>query len=281
MLTPDRWDAWLDPARTDPDDAARGCWRRRPPGLMRAYPVSTRGQQRAQQRAGAAGAAARAGGGDAVLNADDRRPLAHRRPADAPSRSTPRPATPGSPGTGAAGRAACSPSGTAPAAGSSARDLVALAAALPAARGDRRPGRAALAGGRPEGRARPDDPGHRLARAVARAGGAGPAGRRRRPQRRRPGRLPHGAGSSAPPPSWRWPSRCTRRAGRRSPGRTNCWRRPGRRTAAGGAGRPRPVRPTRASSPPGHRPVEVPDADHGFAVPKSLDPHGGAGRRGT
>ena len=31
MLTPDRWDAWLDPARTDPDDAARACSRRRPP----------------------------------------------------------------------------------------------------------------------------------------------------------------------------------------------------------------------------------------------------------
>jgi putative SOS response-associated peptidase YedK len=40
MLTPDRWDAWLDPARTDPDDL-RGLLAPPPPGLMRAYPVST------------------------------------------------------------------------------------------------------------------------------------------------------------------------------------------------------------------------------------------------
>ncbi|MGW7268340.1 SOS response-associated peptidase [Streptomyces sp. NPDC054842] len=40
MLTPDRWDAWLDPARTDTDDV-RGLLAPPPPGLMRAYPVST------------------------------------------------------------------------------------------------------------------------------------------------------------------------------------------------------------------------------------------------
>ncbi|MFI6769745.1 SOS response-associated peptidase [Streptomyces sp. NPDC050355] len=39
-LTPDRWDAWLDPARTDPD-ALRGLLSPPPPGLMRAYPVPT------------------------------------------------------------------------------------------------------------------------------------------------------------------------------------------------------------------------------------------------
>jgi putative SOS response-associated peptidase YedK len=40
MLTPDRWDAWLDPARTDPDDL-RELLAPPPAGLMRAYPVST------------------------------------------------------------------------------------------------------------------------------------------------------------------------------------------------------------------------------------------------
>ncbi|MDG9716624.1 SOS response-associated peptidase [Streptomyces sp. DH24] len=40
MLTPDRWDAWLDPARTDLDDL-RSLLAPPPPGLMRAYPVST------------------------------------------------------------------------------------------------------------------------------------------------------------------------------------------------------------------------------------------------
>ncbi|MCP3821534.1 SOS response-associated peptidase [Streptomyces sp. A3M-1-3] len=40
MLTPDRWDAWLDPARTDVD-GLRELLAPPPPGLMRAYPVST------------------------------------------------------------------------------------------------------------------------------------------------------------------------------------------------------------------------------------------------
>lgn len=40
MLTPDRWDAWLDPARTDPDDV-RSLLAPPPPGLVRAYPVTT------------------------------------------------------------------------------------------------------------------------------------------------------------------------------------------------------------------------------------------------
>ncbi|MGW2058865.1 SOS response-associated peptidase [Streptomyces sp. NPDC001840] len=40
MLTPDRWDAWLDPARTDPDDL-RELLAPPPAGLMRAYPVTT------------------------------------------------------------------------------------------------------------------------------------------------------------------------------------------------------------------------------------------------
>ncbi|MEU4654451.1 SOS response-associated peptidase [Streptomyces sp. NPDC023723] len=40
MLTPDRWDAWLDPARTDPDEL-RALLAPPPAGLMRAYPVTT------------------------------------------------------------------------------------------------------------------------------------------------------------------------------------------------------------------------------------------------
>ncbi|CAM5595341.1 hypothetical protein SGRIM128S_06341 [Streptomyces griseomycini] len=40
MLTPDRWDSWLDPSRTDVEDL-RGLPAPPPPGLMRAYPVST------------------------------------------------------------------------------------------------------------------------------------------------------------------------------------------------------------------------------------------------
>lgn len=40
MLTPDRWAAWLDPARTDPEQV-RELLAPPPPGLMRAYPVST------------------------------------------------------------------------------------------------------------------------------------------------------------------------------------------------------------------------------------------------
>jgi putative SOS response-associated peptidase YedK len=40
MLTPDRWDAWLDPARTDLDEL-RELLAPPPPGLMRAYPVTT------------------------------------------------------------------------------------------------------------------------------------------------------------------------------------------------------------------------------------------------
>ncbi|AXK31518.1 SOS response-associated peptidase [Streptomyces armeniacus] len=40
MMTQDRWDAWLDPARTDPDEL-RELLAPPPPGLLRAYPVST------------------------------------------------------------------------------------------------------------------------------------------------------------------------------------------------------------------------------------------------
>ncbi|MFD7392731.1 SOS response-associated peptidase [Streptomyces sp. NPDC059852] len=40
MLTPDRWDAWLDPARQDPEEL-RSLLAPPPSGLMRAYPVST------------------------------------------------------------------------------------------------------------------------------------------------------------------------------------------------------------------------------------------------
>ncbi|MEV6318781.1 SOS response-associated peptidase [Streptomyces sp. NPDC051776] len=40
VLPPDRWAAWLDPSRTDPDDL-RALLAPPPPGMMRAYPVST------------------------------------------------------------------------------------------------------------------------------------------------------------------------------------------------------------------------------------------------
>ncbi|MBA4865524.1 SOS response-associated peptidase [Streptomyces sp. PSKA54] len=40
MLPPDRWDAWLDPSRTDPEDL-RGLLAPPPGGLMRAYPAFT------------------------------------------------------------------------------------------------------------------------------------------------------------------------------------------------------------------------------------------------
>ncbi|WP_328942646.1 SOS response-associated peptidase [Streptomyces sp. NBC_00250] len=40
MLTEDRWDAWLDPARTHPEEL-RGLLAAPPEGLMRAYPVAT------------------------------------------------------------------------------------------------------------------------------------------------------------------------------------------------------------------------------------------------
>ncbi|MET9802333.1 SOS response-associated peptidase [Streptomyces sp. NPDC006368] len=40
MLTPDRWDAWLDPARTDAEEL-RSLLAPPPGGLMRAYPVTT------------------------------------------------------------------------------------------------------------------------------------------------------------------------------------------------------------------------------------------------
>ncbi|MGP4114527.1 SOS response-associated peptidase [Streptomyces sp. 4N509B] len=40
MLPPDRWDAWLDPHRTDPEEI-RGLLDPPPPGSVRAYPVTT------------------------------------------------------------------------------------------------------------------------------------------------------------------------------------------------------------------------------------------------
>ncbi len=64
--------------------------------------------------------------------------------------------------------------------------------------------------------------GRRVAEAPARLDAAwsavladldGPA-RRRRPQRRRPGRLPHRRAGRGAAACWRWPSRCTRRGAR-------------------------------------------------------------------
>ncbi|MFI0910125.1 SOS response-associated peptidase [Streptomyces abikoensis] len=40
LLTPDRWAAWLDPARTNPEEL-RAMLAPPPPGLVRAYPIAT------------------------------------------------------------------------------------------------------------------------------------------------------------------------------------------------------------------------------------------------
>ncbi|WP_424211859.1 SOS response-associated peptidase [Streptomyces sp. BI20] len=41
VLTPDRWDAWLDPARTDTEGSLRALLAPPPGGLLRAHPVAT------------------------------------------------------------------------------------------------------------------------------------------------------------------------------------------------------------------------------------------------
>ena len=160
--------------------------------------------------------------------------------------------------------------------GIEARDLQALAAALPGARGDRRAGRAALAGGREEGRARAEDAGRRLARALARA--ARSPGCRWSPAGAAPG-----PGSPAVPP---------RELGAAAvlalsfplhpPGRPE----KSRADELLGAGVPTLV--VQGGNDPFGRPeefpegayelVEVPYGDHGFAVPKraEIDAGGGA-----
>jgi putative SOS response-associated peptidase YedK len=40
MMTPDRWDAWLDPATTEPEEI-RALLAAPPAGLLRAHPVPT------------------------------------------------------------------------------------------------------------------------------------------------------------------------------------------------------------------------------------------------
>ena len=76
--------------------------------------------------------------------------------------------------------------------------------------------RAALAGGRPQGRHPAGHPRRRPARGRRLAPRPDPA-RGRRPLRRRPLGRPLRAATSAPPAAWPCPSRCTRPAGRRSP----------------------------------------------------------------
>ncbi len=152
--------------------------------------------------------------------------------------------------------------------GIEARDLQALAAALPAHGVTVALVEQALAGGRQEGRARAEDPGHRMARGVARARRARPAGDLRRPQRGRPGGLPHGG-----------------RAGRARRARPELPAAP-----AGQAGESRagellgagvPTLVVQGGNDPFGRPaefpqgaydlVEVPYGDHGFAVPKRAE----------
>ena len=62
MLPPDRWDAWLDPARTDSDDL-RELLAPPPAGPDACLPGLHGRQQRPQQRARAAQGTGRAGGG--------------------------------------------------------------------------------------------------------------------------------------------------------------------------------------------------------------------------
>ena len=143
-------------------------------------------------------------------------------------------------------------------------------------------GRAAVAGRRPPGRRR---------RPVAGRGVAGGARDARRVAEDR-----SSSAAAAPGPGWpaapraasapsacsRWPSRCTRRAGRTGPGcRSSTWPVAGRPTGAGGAGHPGPVRrPARYASPRRGQPARRRRA---CAVPvpttRSGCPGGGTSRR--
>ena len=107
------------------------------------------------------------------------------------------------------------------------------------------------------------DPRRGLTRGRRRAAGPHAAGGRR-PLRRGPVGRPLRHARSAPPAAWRWPSRCTRPAGRRSRGSTSC----------AGAGVPTLV--VQGERDAFGRPEEFPDdvdlgvvpgADHGFKVP--------------
>ena len=141
MLTPDRWDAWLDPARTDPDDL-RELLAPPPPGLMRAYPVSTDvsnvrnngpelleelaapgGGHRSSDRASDPARRRRRGDGPCRMRHDARVPTSVETPAgDGPHHLAP----------AREGRALVLALGHGAGGGIEARDLQALAAALPA-----------------------------------------------------------------------------------------------------------------------------------------------------
>lgn len=84
MLTPDKWDPWLDPARTDPDEL--GHLLAPPHGRPDArLPGVHRREQRAQQRGRAADGADRAGGGDPLLTRHDRRMTTRTESVDTPA----------------------------------------------------------------------------------------------------------------------------------------------------------------------------------------------------
>ncbi len=153
--------------------------------------------------------------------------------------------------------------------GIEARDLRALAAALPAHGVSvalvEQPWRVA---GKKTG-ARAEDAGRRLAGHLARARRAGAAGDLGWPERRCPGRLPHRHRTGAPTPSSLSPSRCTHPASRRVPRR---------RVARDRRAHPRqyrgqrPVRQAPQEFPEGaYDLIEVPHGDHGFAVPKRAE----------
>ena len=222
------------------------------PGRLEAYPVAHRGQQRAQQRARAGRAAARRAGG----RRDDRRARSVPTPHGDARLHRDRVAAPGR-------RRCCS--ATAPAAASTPPTSRRWPRRLPAQRHLGGPGRAALAGGRQEGRAAP-----RGARRVLRgrrrhAAGAHPAGRRR-PQRRRPVACRTARELGAVGRAWRWRSRCTRPAGRSSRGSPSSQAVAVPTLVVQGErdpfGRPEEF-------PPDRELTVVPGADHGFRVPSA------------
>ena len=123
------------------------------------------------------------------------------------------------------------------------RDLQALAAPPAAQRRHRGPARAAVAGGRPQGR-HPAAPRSTTALVAAAAPAADRAPRwSSAAAPPAPGRRPAAPRRSARPAAWRWRSRCTRPASpEKSPARRAAGR---RRTDPGGAGRARHDGPAR------------------------------------
>ncbi len=251
LVEPERYAAWLDPTSSRPRRTCAACWCRRPPAGSRPTRSRTAGQQRPQQRPRARRPAARrAGAGTRDDQVTDRRHPARRRtPAPRPL-----PAPDRHPAARPRRRAAAS----------DARDLAALAAELPRAGRLGGAGRAALAGGRQEGRAPPAGARRVLRGGRRRAAGAHPA-RGRRPQRRGPLGRPDRPRARRLRRASRWPSRCTRRVAPSAPGCPS-WTPSTVPTLVVQGERDPFGRPE--EFPPDVELTVVPGADHGFAVPK-------------